>query len=549
MGTVKAAVEVARAIDNINTGYDQSQRLSFINIAKRQLIPNKEADCSTVCGGIAYLAGYLPTLPTDFYTGNARRYLKQAGFTVRKYKSLADLRKGEFVLNEGNHIEFMADDNTMFSANIDEHGKAHGGKAGDQTSREVCFKPKFVYRLGWDYVLTPPKDKLPVPAWSIAKDYNPANFSSTYIKNIQTLLKAKGYDIGPAGIDGDLGPSTFAAIEKFQSNNGLVKDGIPGPKTLAALEKKENSVAKSYIVVQGVKMTPGTNYYYQKLRAAFRKATGLDLLLTSGYRTYAEQKSLYDRWKAGTFHSPSVARPGTSLHESGRALDLRDSGTTAGVTVAGNSRSNWMKANAPKYGFNATGYNFREPWHFELQSHLNPWKVPSGAPAPSVVSPTINDGFSNAYIKDIQRRLKRLGYSIGSAGIDGSLGSATKAATKKFQSAFGLVKDGLPGPKTLRKLKIVELQKAVRAKQDGLFGPDTNKRVNAVKQSSAWGGKKFPYGVKYTQKVVGTTDDGSWGQKSVLAHDKTVTNIQQAIGVNQDGIWGPNTDRAVNALK
>lgn len=35
--------------------------------------------------------------------------------------------------------------------------------------------------------------------------------------------------------DGDLGPATFAAIKAFQTNRGLVPDGIVGPQTLAAL--------------------------------------------------------------------------------------------------------------------------------------------------------------------------------------------------------------------------------------------------------------------------------------------------------------------------
>jgi lysozyme len=36
-------------------------------------------------------------------------------------------------------------------------------------------------------------------------------------------------------VDGDLGPATLAAIKAFQTNRGLVPDGIVGPQTLAAL--------------------------------------------------------------------------------------------------------------------------------------------------------------------------------------------------------------------------------------------------------------------------------------------------------------------------
>ena len=47
-----------------------------------------------------------------------------------------------------------------------------------------------------------------------------------------------------------------------------------------------------------------------------------ELQIVSGFRTYAEQKALYDAWKNGTYQVPVVAVPGTSAHESGRAADV-----------------------------------------------------------------------------------------------------------------------------------------------------------------------------------------------------------------------------------
>ena len=92
------------------------------------------------------------------------------------------------------------------------------------------------------------------------------------------------------------------------------------------------------------------------------------------------------------------------------------------------------------------------------------------------------------------------------------------------------------------------MQAAVRATQDGIAGPDTKKRVDAVRQSSAFGGRKFPNGVKYTQSVVGAAQDNSWGPASVAAHDRTVKAIQAAVGVTPDAKWGPVTDKAVRSI-
>lgn len=56
---------------------------------------------------------------------------------------------------------------------------------------------------------------------------------------------------------------------------------------------------------------------------------GIGGRITSTYRSTAEQQVLYDRYKAGK--GPLAAKPGTSMHESGQALDIAKS---AGMTLA-----------------------------------------------------------------------------------------------------------------------------------------------------------------------------------------------------------------------
>lgn len=94
---------------------------------------------------------------------------------------------------------------------------------------------------------------------------------------------------------------------------------------------------------------------------------------------------------------------------------------------------------------------------------------------------------------------------------------------------------------------IEALQRAVGAVPDGVVGPDTRARILAVASASAWGGRRFPFGVEYTQSVVGTTVDGEWGPASDAAHDETVAAVQRAVGADVDGIWGPWTNNLVNA--
>lgn len=51
------------------------------------------------------------------------------------------------------------------------------------------------------------------------------------------------------------------------------------------------------------------------------QVNGLNPILTSGYRSISSQTRLYNRWLRGA-HPYPVARPGTSYHNYGRAIDL-----------------------------------------------------------------------------------------------------------------------------------------------------------------------------------------------------------------------------------
>ena len=57
------------------------------------------------------------------------------------------------------------------------------------------------------------------------------------VRECQTLLEKAGYSVGPCGIDGDFGRATLAAVKAFQSDHGLVVDGIVGPVTRKELMK------------------------------------------------------------------------------------------------------------------------------------------------------------------------------------------------------------------------------------------------------------------------------------------------------------------------
>lgn len=107
-------------------------------------------------------------------------------------------------------------------------------------------------------------------------------------------------------------------------------------------------------------LVQGADQALQGLNAAFRKQFGSNLTINRGYRSYEDQARLYALYKAG--RGNLAAKPGHSVHQSGRAVDF------GGAIQNANSREHrWLQQNAGAFGFKWTGKNFSqfEPWHWE----------------------------------------------------------------------------------------------------------------------------------------------------------------------------------------
>jgi hypothetical protein len=163
-----------------------------------------------------------------------------------------------------------------------------------------------------------------------------------------------------------------------------------------------------YVRVNGQQLAPAVARDVARMSLALQREFDEELLVSSGRRSSATQKKIfleryrpqlrgsgpfgdvrfwnrvrYVRVKAGG----TVAQPGTSRHESDRAVDVRDSGRDAGVTRRNNPRSNWLRKNARRFGFEPIGYTFGEPWHLDYRR--DPWARPKTRPKarPRPVSP------------------------------------------------------------------------------------------------------------------------------------------------------------------
>lgn len=199
-----------------------------------------------------------------------------------------------------------------------------------------------------------------------------------------------------------------------------------------------STVGYMYETIDGQRVERNVAAAFDRLAAAFKDTFGLTLHVTSGTRTRAEQQRLYDLYRAGKGNL--AARPGTSNHEESgprgpRALDVRDSGGDPGVARAGTVRANWLRANAPSYGFDPAGYGFSriEPWHIEFTGAIG----------------------GGAADQDTKNRQGWLNEARGEKlAVDGIQGPATTAAIKRYQAFLNerygtkLAVDGIWGPET-----------------------------------------------------------------------------------------------------
>ena len=158
------------------------------------------------------------------------------------------------------------------------------------------------------------------------------------------------------------GTTSFTTSKGFK---GVTKNGVTYIEGYLVVNKTY-TLPSSY----GNGLTNATIEAFNKMQAA-AKVDGLNIYISSGFRSYSYQKTLYNNYvnrDGVTVADTYSARAGHSEHQSGLAFDVN----TINDSFANTEEGKWLNDNCYKYGFilrypkgksDETGYQY-EPWHF-----------------------------------------------------------------------------------------------------------------------------------------------------------------------------------------
>ena len=197
------------------------------------------------------------------------------------------------------------------------------------------------------------------------------------------------------------------------------------------------------------------------------------------------------------------------------ALQTLPKGTK--LEVLGKSGS-WYKVTYGKY----TGYVYK--------TYVSVTKTSSSSSASSSTT-RLEKGSTGSAVKDLQTKLKKLGYY--DAYVDGDYGDTTVAAVKAFQKKYNLTADGVAGSETLKKLDSAykNADSNTSTDDDSLRKGATGTAVKTLQTNL----KKLGF---YTAYV-----DGSFGSTT----ESAVKAFQKKYGLTADGVAGSATLKKIES--
>ena len=167
-------------------------------------------------------------------------------------------------------------------------------------------------------------------------------------------------------------------------------------------------------------------------------------------------------------------------------------------------------------------------------------------------------GDSGSAVKDLQTKLKKLGYYDGT--VDSTFGSGTYAAVRAFQKKYNLTADGVAGSETLKKLdsayKNADSDKDDDSLRKGATGSAVKNLQTKLKKLGFYNasidgdyGDTTVAAVKAFQKKHNLTADGVAGSETLKKLDTAYKNADSNTSTDDDSLRKGATGTAVKTLQ
>ncbi len=394
------------------------------------------------------------------------------------------------------------------------------------------------------------------------------------VKELQRRLKELGYY--NSTIDGEYGSGTVSAVKAFQKKNSLSQTGTADSATLKKVystsaisaNDKENTADTTTTLKRGSKgeavkelqrRLKELGYYKSTIDGeygsgtvsavkAFQKKNGLT---QSGTADAATLKKVYSSSAIGATENTDTNTTTTLKRgDKGEAVKelqkrLKELGyyNTVVDSEYGSGTVNAVKAFQKKNGLSQTGIADSATLKKVYSTTAIGAKDTTTEDNDTTdTTDTLKRGSKGAAVKELQKRLKELGYYT--TVIDSEYGSGTVSAVKAFQKKNGLSQTGVADSATLKK---VYSSSAIGAKDN--TDDDKVDTDGTLKQGSSGEAVRK---VQQRLKELGyytTTCDGDYGSKTITA----VKAFQKKNGLSQTGVCDAatlnklNSDSALNA--
>ncbi len=308
------------------------------------------------------------------------------------------------------------------------------------------------------------------------------------VRELQRRLKELGYYKNT--IDGDYGSGTVTAVKAFQKKNDLTQTGTADAATL----KKLNSSSA--------------------IGATDKEESSDYTTLKSGSKGTAVKKLQQRLKELGYYNKAIDSEYGSGMVTAVKAFQKKNNLSQTGIADAATQKK--------VYSTSAIAANDKTESDDKDES----------------TDTTLKRGSKGEKVRELQRRLKELGYYKNS--IDGDYGSGTVTAVKAFQKKNGLTQTGTADANTLKKLNSDSAIAADDKTDDDK--DDTTSDGTLKKGSSGSAVKKVQQRLKdlgYYTSVC----DGDYGSKTVTA----VKAFQKKNGLTQSGECDAATLKKLNS--